>query len=229
MKELLYRICLNKFCLFLGFGFGTMTFLACLVWVVYTMKADVKITYYTATSIEDKPSALKAQQAGNAQTVESPILADIGGGVHRPGLYVLPPEAVLADLVAKAGGFRDDVIDIYLIGKRLNLAQSLVSGGKYYIPFVGESWDDAGSDVSSSISLTPGSTEGLVGSNVSSNCNGVSVNNADLKTLQTLSGVGEVRAASIIEKRPYTALDDLVTSGALTQSLYDKLKNELCL
>ena len=42
---------------------------------------------------------------------------------------------------------------------------------------------------------------------------------------KVLPNVGPVRAQQIVDKRPYTAAQDMVTKGALTQGVFDGLKN----
>ena len=158
-------------------------------------------------------------EAGTSDPVnQTYIVVDIGGGVVNPGVYVVGSSDKLADLVQKAGGLREEVLDMHLVQKQLNLAQSLSDGHKYYIPYRGETWTQT---VTSSASSVQGSTSGQ--------STLVSINNADLKTLQMLNGVGEVRAQQIIDNRPYTQLNDVVAKGALTQTIFDKNKDLLTL
>ncbi|MBQ6437913.1 helix-hairpin-helix domain-containing protein [bacterium] len=142
------------------------------------------------------------------------VTVDIGGAVNVPGVYSLPAGSLLTDLVQKAGGLRPDHIDPYFLQKRLNLAQSLNNNQKYYIPYKGEAWQaEAAIANDDSVQKTTDGSALLI-----------SVNNATLKQLTSLSGIGEVRAQAIIDHRPYGALSDLVTSGALTESLFAKIE-----
>ncbi len=47
--------------------------------------------------------------------------------------------------------------------------------------------------------------------------------------LEGFPGIGPATAKKIIDNRPYTRLEDLVTKKAIGPSLFDKLKNQLTL
>ena len=52
----------------------------------------------------------------------------------------------------------------------------------------------------------------------------MSINNADLKSLITLPGIGEARAQAIIDARPYTKLDELVSRKIISQTVFNNIK-----
>jgi len=53
----------------------------------------------------------------------------------------------------------------------------------------------------------------------------MNINTVSLQTLDSLPGIGPVYAQNIIEHRPYSDVQELVSKGAIKQSLYDKIKN----
>jgi competence protein ComEA len=55
----------------------------------------------------------------------------------------------------------------------------------------------------------------------------ININSASVSELDTLSGIGPTYAQKIVEHRPYSKPEDLVTSGAITQTLYEKIKNNI--
>ena len=55
----------------------------------------------------------------------------------------------------------------------------------------------------------------------------VSINNSSTSELESLKGIGEVRAKEIISNRPYQDLYGLVESGVLSEDLFNKLENQL--
>lgn len=144
---------------------------------------------------------------------ESPLITiDVGGAVNRPGIYNLKEGARISHAVAEAGGFSDSA-DPYFITHTLNLATVLNDSEKIYIPFISERKKEI--DQKLSVSET--------------NQNGISINNGSLEELDTLEGIGEKRAESIISNRPYSSLEELVTKKVLTQTMFDSLKNQLIL
>jgi competence protein ComEA len=145
------------------------------------------------------------------------IKVDIQGAVKKPGIYQLVIGQRIADLVASASGFVIEA-DASYIAKTLNLATELKDQDKIYIPFLEEN-QDQDSENSSSDTETSSQSESKL----------ISVNQANLDALQTLSGIGAVKAQAIIDNRPYSNLDDLVSKKVLSENLLSNLKAQLSL
>lgn len=156
----------------------------------------------------------------NSFLEEQKITVEIAGAVIEPGVWQLPIGARWADGVEKAGGFSQRADRAFVI-KSLNLAESLKDGQKIYIPFEGE-FTSSATQSSSDTSTEPSSQS--VGSSAM-----ISINNASAKELQSLPGIGEARSASIIEGRPYGAIDDLLERGILIKNIFDSIHSQLSL
>ncbi|MBI2032702.1 MAG: ComEA family DNA-binding protein [Candidatus Levybacteria bacterium] len=144
-----------------------------------------------------------------SEATESPkLLVDIEGAVTKPGLYKLPSDSRIQDVLIACGGFSGEA-DRDFIEKNINLASKVTDGMKIYIPRVGESLS---SGVNTAIS--PGSS--LVG-----------VNSAGQAELEALPGIGPVTAGKIIAGRPYSSIDDLVAKKAVSQSVFEKIKDQI--
>ncbi len=141
-------------------------------------------------------------------TSEQIIVVDIEGAVITPGVYELGMGSRIKDLLAKAGGMSEKADRIYC-EKNVNLAEILKDGQKYYIP---------------TISNTPADAGYLEAGTASKKIN---VNTATLAQLDTLWGVGAVRAEIIVKNRPYGSLDDLVKKGAMSKQILEKNKDLL--
>lgn len=148
------------------------------------------------------------------------IFVDIAGAVVSPGIYSLSREARVADLIHASGGVTE-FANAEWVTKNLNLSQKLEDTQKLYIPF---EWDivEDGESVSV-ISLVGESNFPEVTKDE------VSINTASLEELMSLSGVGEVYAQKIIDSRPYSTLEELVSNSVLSESLLKKIKNDISL
>jgi competence protein ComEA len=137
--------------------------------------------------------------------------------VEKPGIYELPDSARLNDLLIKAGGISADA-DRDWVAKNFNLADKLVDGEKIYLPTISEisHFGDLGL-----------STSGQVAGTSAKVATPININTASASQLDTLYGVGEARAKSIIDGRPYQKIEDLVSRKIISQSIYDRIKEQI--
>ena len=155
--------------------------------------------------------------ATEGQNEGSEIVVEIAGEVERPGVYKLPKNSRIGDLLVAAGGVSPNA-DRDWMEKSLNRAARLADGTKIYIPAVNER-----SGVLSANNLgVAGGSDAVRGSGGSDLIN---INLASQKELETLPGIGPVYAQNIIEHRPYSNVEELSTKGALKKSTYEKIKN----
>ena len=144
------------------------------------------------------------------------ISVDIQGAVKKPGIYQLETGQRVADLLVSASGFAKDADQKY-VAKTLNLATELKNQDKIYIPFLEENQPLA-NQTSQSATISNQNNLSLI-----------SINQADSTKLQSLPGIGEVKAKAIIDNRPYTSLEELVSKGVLSEGLLADLKVQLSL
>lgn len=144
------------------------------------------------------------------------IRVDIAGAVKKPGIYQLEIGQRVADLLASASGFAKDADQAY-VAKTLNLASELKNQDKIYIPFLSES------------QVSSNSSSVLPSSSSNSDSTLISVNQASSTQLQSLAGIGEVKAQAIIDNRPYSNLEELVSKGVLSENLLADLKTQISL
>jgi DNA uptake protein ComE-like DNA-binding protein len=55
----------------------------------------------------------------------------------------------------------------------------------------------------------------------------IDINSAPRATLESLHGIGPVRAEAIVKGRPYRGKDDLVSRNIIPQSVYDGIKDKI--
>ena len=149
------------------------------------------------------------------------LLVDIAGAVKRPGIYRLHPNARMNELLLAAGGFKANEVDKIYVQQKLNLAQKVVDGQKYYIPYFAERINQAITLPTAAEARTLTDHQDINSLNVSASPTKrtqlVSLNHADASSLQTLPGIGVVRAEKIIAHRPYASLDELLSKKVLSK------------
>lgn len=124
--------------------------------------------------------------ATGAASPAAVIYVHVAGAVRRPGLYELPAGSRVADAIASANGPRRNA-DLDAV----NLAEPLVDGTKVDLPRRGEPPQTA---PSGPVAL-PSAAGGGAGQAT------VDLNTADQTTLETVPGIGPVKAAAILQHR----------------------------
>ena len=119
------------------------------------------------------------------------------------------------DLVEKAGGF---VAEADL--NRVNLAQIVEDQMVIYVPRVGEEQEN--------IPLQAGTG---IGAGSSQESQKVNINTASESELQTLTGIGPSKAATIIqyrtEKGPFKSIEEIKNIGGIGDKTFEKLKDDI--
>lgn len=122
-----------------------------------------------------------------------PLRAQIEGAVATPGLYTVSETALLADLIAAAGGLTANA-DRVLI----DLARPISDGDLVWIP-----------------ERPPPTPRGQDPR--------ISINTASPEELQRLPGVGPVLAARIIAARPFNRIEDLRRVRGIGPATYQRI------
>jgi competence protein ComEA len=142
------------------------------------------------------------------------IWVDVAGAVEKPGVYQLSGGSRQADALTAAGGLGEKA-DREWVEKNINLAQKLVDGGKIYIPERGEGETE-------SVKVTPSQSKG-----VTLLTDKISINTASSAELDTLWGVGPATAEKIIQNRPYSTVEELLTKKVVKSNVYEAIKNQI--
>ncbi len=133
-------------------------------------------------------------------------IVSVAGAVQRPGLYPFVPGDRIADAIVAAGGAADGA-DLLAI----NLARRLRDEDQVVVPRQGEA---APVQVASSGGVTATGRR-------------IDVNTASPSSLESLPGIGSVRAQRIVESRqkdgPFSEPADLVRRKIIPQSVLDDI------
>jgi len=165
-------------------------------------------TYYSQSDVQMEVVS------SPTETIQT-IMVDLQGAVEKPGVYEMKTGDRIQDLLIKAGGLSAEA-DRDWVNKNLNLALKLSDSAKIWIPSKSET---------QTVSVVAASSQTLVaGTSITDKIN---INSASLNDLDTLSGIGSARAQAIINNRPYTTIDDLVSKKVITKSVFEKIKERI--
>ena len=154
-------------------------------------------------------------QKASVKNFEEKLMVDVSGAVVKPGVYTLKADSRVIDAITAAGGYAPD-IDKTKTQHLLNLAAKVTDGMKIYVPKIGESAEQTSSGGPADI--LGSSTGGLV-----------SINNGTAGDLDTLPGVGKVTAEKIINARPYSSIDELLSKKIVSSSVFEKIREKISL
>lgn len=153
------------------------------------------------------------------ESEKNQIVVEIAGAVEKPGVYVLMQNSRVEELLIKSGGLSADADRVW-VEKYINRAAILSDGQKYFIPRTGEH------SQKESANITSGDSVDIWGDSDSQN-KPVNINTASQKELESLPGIGPVYAQDIIDHRPYSSVEDLLSKGALKNFVYEKIKDKV--
>ena len=154
-----------------------------------------------------------ASETPENESVE--LFIDIGGAVHRPGVYKVADGTRLYEVIELAGGLRSDADT-----DSVNQAAFVEDGVKVIIPVYMET--DGENPVNTENGVIPQTNTSVSGT--------VNINSADKDTLKSLPGIGDVMADRIIEYRSlnrFQTKEDIMNVKGIGSSIFDKLKDKI--
>lgn len=149
-----------------------------------------------------------------SQNTTSEIIVEISGSVEKPGVYKLLGNSRVEDLLVVSGGLSASA-DRDWVSKNVNRASKLTDGQKIYIYSQSEV---ASAKESGSIKLD----QQVLGDTSSTLVN---INTSSLEKIMELPDIAQKRGQSIIEHRPYSTKEELVTKGVISQNIFEKIKD----
>ncbi len=178
------------------------------LWYVRSLPKPVTIAAADAAASATAPAA-SGFTTPVASPTGAPIIVDVTGWVHEPGVYEFVEGDRVIDAVDRAGGARNGA-DLSV----LNLAAPLADGAQVVVVKEG-AVAGSGGDVPG---VAAGPSGGLI-----------NINTASATEFETLSGIGEVLAAAIVDYRtengPFASVDDLEDVSGIGPATLEEIRD----
>jgi competence protein ComEA len=147
--------------------------------------------------------------AASASPTGPPIIVDVTGWVREPGVYEFAQGDRVIDAVERAGGARPNA-DL----SGLNLAAPLTDGTQVVVL-------KSGGTAAGTTGSTGGTTTGGL----------LNINTASAADFESLSGIGEVLAAAIVDYRtengPFASVDDLEDVSGIGPATLEEIRDQI--
>ena len=182
------------------------------LWYLRSLPKPVEIATGGAVAAPVEGSGVAvAGVAASPSASPVPIIVDITGSVRQPGVYEFAQGDRVIDAVERAGGAKSNA-DL----TTLNLAALLTDGTQIVVPKQGA----AGAVGATGSGDTSASAGGIV-----------NINTATATEFETLSGIGEVLAAAIVDYRtengPFTSVDELEDVSGIGPSTLEEIRDQV--
>lgn len=153
----------------------------------------------------------------NPQIVLEDMVIHISGAVKKPGIFTLKPNSRINDAVELAGGLTEEA-DI----NKVNLAKKVNDEEKIHIYKIGEK--------ELTDNITNQNSDTTEGNSSQENNSKININTADSVMLESLPGIGEVKANNIIEYRnntKFTKIEDIMNVDGIGEKTFKNIKDKL--
>ena len=154
----------------------------------------------TAAAVTPHTASLGTPHAPPKSTTR--LYVDVAGAVHRPSLYVLPPESRVMQAIRAAGGPTAEA-DLDAV----NLAEKVTDGEKVFVPRRGippplsAPGDPSSTLIKTETKPSKGAAAGRVGKITAASGDQIALNTATEADLERLPGVGPSMAGRILTYR----------------------------
>ncbi|MCR5023337.1 MAG: ComEA family DNA-binding protein [Lachnospiraceae bacterium] len=146
------------------------------------------------------------------EAVPSGAYVYVTGAVKNPGIYEVPSDTRIFQVIDKAGGFTEDAD-----AEALNLASQVQDGSVIRVPDISR---ETGNEAANEDAYETVSDSGLI-----------NINTASLTDLTHINGIGESRAQAIISYReengPFGTIEDIKKVSGIKDGLFNKIKDQI--
>ncbi|MGG7056716.1 helix-hairpin-helix domain-containing protein [Clostridium nigeriense] len=178
-----------------------------------------KDEYMKNIFVEENEANSEVKEDGSTETfgenvvnnIPNKITVEIKGEVKNPDVYEIDEGSIIRDLINMAGGLTEEAnID------GINRAEKLRANELIVIP----NNDNANNNVGDSSISTGVSSDGII-----------NINTATLTELQNITGIGEVKAQSIINYREknggFKSIEEIKNVDGIGAKTFEKIKDQI--
>ena len=185
------------------------------------------ITIYVYNSEEKHEDAPSVNNHISVRENRGSMMVEVSGAVNGPGVFETTVGARLKDAIVLAGGISENA-DREFFSRNFNLSRYLTDQEKIYVPSYQEVINDVFASRKQLLDYTAPQNIPIV-STETSNQEVVNINTATAEELDTLPGVGATIATKIIQGRPYTTIEELVSKKAVNKGVFEQIKGLISL
>lgn len=168
------------------------------------------------TAVPTAAATDSANEEAVTQSLKATVYVHLCGAVKKPGVYQVEEDTRVIDVIELAGGLTKEAAGDYI-----NQALKVADGQKIYVPSTTEV--EGQSVEAYSAKETSNDTD------TKANEQRININTADAKKLMELPGVGEAKAASIIEYRTangnFQTIEELMKIPGIKEGLFQKVSS----
>lgn len=171
--------------------------------------SDEELTNISEDNSIDNKEVLVRNEKEKVEVAK--IFVEVKGEVLRPDVYELEENSIVKDLIEIAGVLKEEA-DI----SNINRAKKLKNNELVIIPNIN---DKSSTTVINEISIE---SDGLI-----------NINFADISELKKITGIGDVKAQSIIDYREksggFKSIDEIKNVDGIGERTFEKIKDEITL
>lgn len=173
---------------------------------------------------EKKTDEIVKKETKKEEPVEETIFVDIKGEVLNPGLYEVPTNKRVMDIITAAGGLTE-----FADTSTINLSKKVEDQMVIIVNKIGEETKESSLQNDARIVAS----DALISKTNKTSTGPISINQASKEELMTLNGIGEAKAASIIDYRNqhggFKSVEELMEVKGIGERLFQKVKDYITL
>ena len=202
-----------------------------IIFIIFTAYTVIDTYSLKEPKEEKKEVTIKKQAKEDKETVSQKVLIDVKGEVNTPGVYELTVDNTVIDAIKKAGGLtsQSDTSNINL-SKKLEDEMVIIVYSKEEIKEMNKEIE---CPPCNDVCVTKEDEKALLEEKETEEkiTGKVNLNEADIEALQTLDGIGEIKAKAIIDYRdkngPFKQIEDIKNVSGIGDSVYEKIKDNI--
>ncbi len=164
---------------------------------------------------ETAPEVAPTEEIVGAVEDDATVCVYLCGAVWEPGIYEVPAQSRIYELVELAGGLNADAD-----ATSVNLAETVQDGEMVFIPTEAE---------------TAAGVQAIVSQGAASDAQNadakVNINTADAARLTSLNGIGESKAAAIVAYREehgaFQSVEEIMEVSGIGEGTFEKIKDDI--